>query len=227
MIPCSNDPSESGCPAHPQSLECTFTAHIRLHPSKGQPSRETIFLSARERRAGPNTSRPPGHTAQHVASPSQASPSSGSASGSASRGLGFNNCSSCRAKDCGPAMVTRSQSAPRSQTCSLSSPGPTLPAVTLRPDTTRQPHAGDLAGPAFSVPGGNFREARAGGAGPRVTTGVARPETQARETWKGSRRPSARAPESRGARRVTPERARARDSLGREVLIAFRAARVP
>ena len=39
--------------------------------------------------------------------PHQASPSSGSASGSASRGRGFNNCSSCSARDCGPAMVPK------------------------------------------------------------------------------------------------------------------------
>lgn len=70
--------------------------------------------------------------------PSQASPSSGSASGSASRGRGFNNCSSCSAS--GPAIVTRSRSAPRSSVCSpgpvaLSSPGPV--AGRLPPRTAR------------------------------------------------------------------------------------------
>lgn len=77
MAPYSNTSPESLCPAHPQSLESSFTALVTLHPSRGQPSQETIFLSAKGRRVGPSTSGPLGLTLNRAHSSARGQPQSG------------------------------------------------------------------------------------------------------------------------------------------------------
>lgn len=116
-----------------------------------------------------------------MALPQSASPSSGSASGSASRGRGFNNCSSCNAKGCDPAIVTRSRSAPR---CASQCQHPAR-ARTLSPP-------GPLTGRLYPSPARNRAQLqatsgrRAGGGGAFcVTTGVARMKAEAPGRLKG------------------------------------------
>ena len=113
-----------------------------------------------------------GPTALHVALlPQSASPSSGSASGSASRGRGFNSCSSCNARGCGRAIVTRSHSPLRRAReraepalDALSSPAPLARRLLSSPR--------NRAEPCGQLQAGNFREAFGRGRGLRVTTGV-------------------------------------------------------
>lgn len=133
-------------PQHQVESACQKEAEALLQ-SPGQQSREAVFLYTRARGGGqaarpscrPLTLRvgpyPAGPTAPHMALPQSTSPSSGSVSGSSSRGRGFNNCSSCSARGCGPAIVTSLGSAH----VNVRPPpgrGRSLPGGYSRPETT-------------------------------------------------------------------------------------------
>lgn len=162
----TSKPESPGCSAHP-STKSSLRVRKKQKPSsqaRGHPPGR-LFSSAPRRAekgrrrglaAGPARAArvcpgpdPPLRTWPF---PSQASPSSGSASGSASRGRGFNNCSSCSAS--GPAIVTRSRSAPVSV---QPRPGRSLPAGPCRRETTART-ARDRAEPSSRssrpLPGG-------------------------------------------------------------------------
>lgn len=184
LQPCTNSepkPESSGCSAH-RSTKSRVSVRIPKpsSPDPGDTLWKAVFLCARGNREGlaagaqqlalhtpPRSAPGTAHTQLRTWScPGQASPSSGSASGSTSRGRGFNNCSSCSARGCGPAMVTRSRPR-RARECRPLPAGSScrrlLPS-TARDARSRAPSSGSATSGRLAGGGGTLC----------VTTGVAR-----------------------------------------------------